>query len=119
VQTGLGRPDQQLRLSYAVLAGARSLRSERFGRPTIMNRSDRAADAPARSAAEATDTDRKKQRAAGDRGRAKPDSREFEAAVSEGWPVSPEGAGSERRRRSHEPAGGRTSDEHAHDEEQR
>ena len=45
--------------------------------------------------------------------------REFEAAVSEGWPVSPEGAGSMPLRRDHKPADGRTSDDHAHDDEHR
>jgi hypothetical protein len=49
-------------------------------------------------------------------------SREFEAAVSEGWPVLrvlSDGAGSIPLRRSHTPADGRTSDDHAHDDEHR
>ena len=83
-----------------------------------MNRSDKAADVPARAAAQASDTPGTKS-AAGDRDRAERDSREFETAVSEGWPVLPDSAGSARPRRDQKPAGGRTSDEHTHHEEHR
>lgn len=83
-----------------------------------MNRSHRAADAPARFAAQASDTAGTKS-AARDRDDAERDSREFETAVSEGWPVLPDSAGSPRLRRGQKPAGGRTSDEHTHDEEHR
>jgi hypothetical protein len=53
---------------------------------------------------------------ASDGERTERESREYEAAVSEGWPALPDGGGPARRR-GHEPASGGRPNDHAHDDD--